>query len=131
MTGSMSASLATSMLNQNDPQTVRDGAPAYLLMIDGFITDSPDNPAVLMAGARLYSSYASAFVDDPVRAGRMSKKAKQYGLHALCVFDERTCDIWEQPFDEFEQVVTSLAPRRHRRHLRGGLGMGDVGESEQ
>ncbi len=109
MTGRMSASLATSMLNQNDPETVRDGAPAFLLMVDGFIADAPDNPDVLMAGARLYSSYASAFVDDPARARLMSAKAKLYGLHGLCVSDERTCDIWEKPFDEFEAVITSLA----------------------
>jgi len=108
MTGSMSESLANSMLNQNDPQTVRDGAPAYLLMIDGFIADAPDNPNLLMAGARLYSSYASAFVDDPTRAALMSNKAKRYGLHALCVTDDRTCDIWEQPFDEFEAVINKI-----------------------
>ena len=43
-TGRMSESLATSILNQNDPETVRQGAPAYLLMIDGFIADDPEDP---------------------------------------------------------------------------------------
>ena len=43
---------------------MRDGAPAYLLMIDGLIEGDPQNEDLLLAGAKLYGSYTSAFVDD-------------------------------------------------------------------
>lgn len=108
LTGQMSESLASSILNQNDPETVRQGAPAYLLMIDGFIVDDPENPNVLMTGAKLYASYASAFVDDPSRAKVMSLKARDYGRSALCLSDRTTCGIWESPYDEFEPVINAL-----------------------
>jgi hypothetical protein len=111
MTGRLSESLATSILNQNDPQTVRDGAPAYLIMIDGFIADAPDNPEVHLAGARLYASYASAFVTDPARARIMSDKAKAYGQRGLCLAARHTCEVWERPYDEFEGVITALGAR--------------------
>lgn len=104
----MSESLASSILNQNDPETVRQGAPAYLLMVDGFIADDPDNPDVLMTGARLYASYAGAFVDDDVRARLMSVKARDYGRSALCLSNQKTCGIWEKPYDQFEPVIEAL-----------------------
>ena len=108
LTGRMSESLATSILNQNDPETVRQGAPAYLLMIDGFISDDPENADVLMTGTKLYASYAGTFVDDPARAKLMSVKARDYGRAALCLSNETTCGIWEKPYDQFETVVQAL-----------------------
>jgi len=104
----MAESLATSILNQNDPETVRQGAPAYLLMIDGFITDDPENPDVLMTGAQLYASYAGAFVDDPARAKLMSVKARDYGRTALCLSNKTTCGMWEKPYDQFEKIIEAL-----------------------
>ncbi len=111
LTGRMSESLASSILNSNDPETVRQGAPAYLLMIDGFITDDPENPNVLMAGARLNASYAGAFVADDARAKLMSLKARDYGRTALCLSNKTTCGIWEEPYDQFETVIEALGPK--------------------
>ena len=45
--------LSAAVLNQNDPETVRDGAPAYLLLLDSFLEGSPDDPALLEAAAKL------------------------------------------------------------------------------
>ena len=36
-TNEMAENLSAAILNQDDPETVRDGAPAYLLMLDSFI----------------------------------------------------------------------------------------------
>lgn len=111
MTGRMANSLARAIVNENDPETVRQGAPAYLLMVDGFIADDPENPAVLMAGAQLYASYAGAFVDDHHRAGLMAVKARDYGRKALCLTRRETCGIWERPYDEFEAVVNRIGAK--------------------
>jgi hypothetical protein len=101
----MAESLATAMVNQNDPETVRQGAPAYLVLIDGLIADDPDDPGVLMAGAQLYSSYSGAFVDDPDRAGRLSLKGRDYGWRALCQTRKPSCGSWTRPYEEFEKIV--------------------------
>ena len=42
-TGDLSDNLSRAVLEQNDPETVRQGAPAFLLMLDGFIGGDPDN----------------------------------------------------------------------------------------
>ena len=40
-TTGLAESLTNAVLDQNDPETVRQGAPAYLLLIDGLIADNP------------------------------------------------------------------------------------------
>ena len=40
-TQGMAEDLAAAIRNQDDPQTVRDGAPAYLLLIDSLIAGDP------------------------------------------------------------------------------------------
>lgn len=76
--------LGSAILNQDDPETVRDGAPAYLLLIDSFAQKESASGAMLEAAAELYSAYAAVFVDDPQRAKRLSKRARNYGERALC-----------------------------------------------
>jgi hypothetical protein len=107
-TGRLADSLAEALVNQNDPETVRQGAPAYLVLIDGLIADDPDNPDVLLAGAELYSSYAGAFVDDPERAKRLARKGRDYGLAGLCAKRRRTCGIETAPYEQFEGAVNRL-----------------------
>jgi hypothetical protein len=80
----MSQHLAGALLDQNDPETVRQGAPAYLLLADSLIADDPENSALLQGGARLYAAYASAFVSDPARAQRLTRRAVDYADRALC-----------------------------------------------
>lgn len=46
-------------MDNDDPDVVRDGAPAFLLMFDGFIRNSPESEGLLLAGAQLNSGYAS------------------------------------------------------------------------
>lgn len=110
LTGRLAGGLATAMLSQNDPETVREGAPAFLLMIDGFLAESPDDPELLMTAARLYSSYTGAFVNDPARARVLSVKGREYGWQALCLSNRRLCGAWERPYEEFEEMIDALGP---------------------
>jgi len=110
-TSGLAESLTNAVLDQNDPETVRQGAPAYLLLIDGLIADNPNNSELLMAGAGLYSSYAGAFVDDPERASRLSRKGRDYGWAAWCRTEKDACEIWSAPYEDFERVVGAMGPR--------------------
>jgi hypothetical protein len=107
-TSRLANSLANALVNQNDPETVRQGAPAYLVLIDGLIADDPNNSDVLLAGAQLYSSYASAFVEDPERAKRLALKGRDYAWQGLCASERSTCGIWTEPYEVFESTVRSL-----------------------
>ncbi len=104
----MASNLSYTILNSDDPKTVSDGAPAYLLLMDSFLVDSPDNPDLLQSGAGLYGAYASIFVSDPVRAKRMSEKALGYAERALCISDKELCQIRKQNFDIFSSYANQI-----------------------
>src|SRR5210317_1829657 len=74
-TSEMADNINLAIKNQDDPETVREGAPAYMLMIDGLIEGDPENENLLLAGSRLYGSYRAAFVNDPARAQRLAHRS--------------------------------------------------------
>jgi len=70
---------------QPDPAIVRDGSPAYIMLVDGLIEAYPNNGELLTAGCQAYTVYASSFVEDsdPGKAAILYAKAKKYGFRAL------------------------------------------------
>lgn len=107
-TSDMSDNLSSAVLDQNDPETVRQGAPAFLLMIDGFISGDPDNQALLLSGSRLYGAYASAFVDDAARQKRLAGKSYDYGRQAVCLSHKDFCAVIDKPLAAFNEHVTDF-----------------------
>ena len=95
------------MLNQEDPETVRSGAPAYLLLIDGLIADSPDDIKLLLVGARLYSAYAGGLVEETGRRKQLTAKSKDYAARALCSQNPRLCDAERMPFERFGATLNT------------------------
>jgi hypothetical protein len=105
--GGLADGLSHAILNQDDPATVRDGAPAYLLLLDGMIEQSPEDRKLLIAGARLNGAYATVFIENPERARHMADKALVYARRALCEDHPSFCDQKKQRYDKF---VPLLAP---------------------
>ena len=94
--------------NHDDPATVQAGAPAYLLLLDGFIDESPDDPDLLIAGARLNGVYATVFVEDPERARHLSGKARAYAGRALCLRHPPMCAQDRRHFDELAPLLAAM-----------------------
>jgi len=109
-TSGLADDVSSAIVDQPDPLLVRDGGPAYLILIDGLIAGSPNNEELLLAGARLYSSYASAFIEDPLRSSALNAKARSYGERALCIKDEALCASIVGPFDAFETELQQTGP---------------------
>jgi len=97
----LAGNLNRAIMNQDDPQIVRDGAPAYLLMLDSFVEGAPENEAVLGAAAELYAAYGVIFVDDPIRARKLTTRGRDYGRRTLCASEPRLCGIWDLPYEGF------------------------------
>jgi len=103
--------LSTAMLNQDDPEIVRAGAPSYLLLLDSFIEGDPDNPDILAAGATLYASYGAVFANDELRAMRLTTRARNYGARSICEAYQSSCDWPGATYDEF---IATLDGVEHR-----------------
>lgn len=103
--------VSSAVLNQTDPETVRDGAPAYLLLLDSLVEGNPDDPAVLQAAAELYASYGAVFADDPARAKRLTERARRYGARSLCIEYRPACRWDEQDYSAFRDTLDGLGSR--------------------
>jgi len=103
--------LASAILDSGDMELVRDGAPAYLLLIDGLLAGSPDDAGLLSTAARLNSAYAGAFVEETDRARHMHDKALDMARHAVCEKIKDGCDLERVDFKIFETWLTARKPK--------------------
>ena len=108
----LAGNLTTAMVNQDDPAIVRDGAPAYLLMLDSFVEGSPDSSAVLAAASELYAAYGVVFVDEPLRAQRLTARAQSYGQRAICASVVELCESWKLPYEAFVEQLAFVKPKQ-------------------
>jgi hypothetical protein len=106
--------LGNAVLNSDDPATVGDGLPAYLLLLDSLIAgqkpDDRNGASTLLAAAKLNSAYAGNFTgDDKERAQRLSKKSFDYARRATCLQDATLCAALDQDIDAFTAAVNADA----------------------
>ncbi|MCW8919295.1 MAG: TRAP transporter TatT component family protein [Gammaproteobacteria bacterium] len=105
ITSRLGNNLSNAILNQDDPETVKAGAPAYLLLLDSLIEGNPRDATILIAGARLYSVYDAVFVEDAERGQRLSSKARGYARRAICLKQDALCAVDQGPFTEMLPVL--------------------------
>lgn len=106
--GNLPGQLSLVLLDHPDPETVRDGAPAYLVMTDALIAADPENSELLAAGARLYAFYAITFIEDPERRRRLAGRARDYGYRALCAHEKTACHLVAGPYDLFQAGLSEF-----------------------
>ncbi|MBW2037979.1 MAG: TRAP transporter TatT component family protein [Deltaproteobacteria bacterium] len=100
--------VARSSYKQSDLRIIREGMPAYLMLIDGMIEAWPDNEQLLISAAQSYSSFASAFVEnqDKEYAKLLYGRAKEYALRSL---EKRGFkEPIQRSFDDFKEALKDL-----------------------
>ncbi len=105
ITGRLADGLSGAIADHPDPATVRDGGPAYLLMVDGLLRNDPDNANLLRAAAELYATYADVYVDEPERIQTLTDRGLSYGLRAVCASEAGACGLREMDFSAFEAAL--------------------------
>lgn len=113
----LAAQLGSAITNSDDPATVRDGLPAYLLLIDGLVEGqapgNPRNAGLLFAAAELNGAYAGNFTgDDAARAKRLAAKAMDYARRGTCAQDAALCAVIDGSVEDFETALAA-APARN------------------
>ena len=100
--------VANSANKQSDLRVVREGMPAYLMLIDGMVEAMPNNARLLITAAQAYASFASAFVEDADKeyARTLYEKAKKYALRALELRGLK--QPLTRSFDDFENALNRL-----------------------
>jgi hypothetical protein len=107
-TARLADNLGKAVLDADDPATVADGLPAYLLLLDGLLQGDPDNVGTLLAAAQLNGAYAGNFVgDDAARGQRMAAKALRLARHATCVRSKALCDALDRDPGRFAEALAA------------------------
>jgi hypothetical protein len=103
--------VAKSSYKQSDLRILREGMPAYLMLIDGLIQAWPDNDQLLIAGSQSYSTFASVFVEDQDKeyANLLYERGKQYALRSLEIRGLK--NPLQSPFDDFKEGLQRLGKK--------------------
>ena len=108
VTSQLAGDLADSILNSEDIDTVREGVPAYLLLIDSFLRSSPDSVDLLLAASNLNGAF-SVLVEDEARIKLLSNKALRYAEQAACTGKRTLCDLRGDDFEGFNARLKDMA----------------------
>ena len=110
--GTLLQEIARSSSKQSDIMIIREGAPAYLMLIDGLIEAYPKNQKLLVAGAQAYSAFAAVFSgeEDRDKARQLYFKGREYGLRAL---SKRKAfrELLPKPLDQFKTSLKEFGTR--------------------
>jgi hypothetical protein len=90
----LAAQLGTAILASDDPATVRDGLPAYLLLLDALLVDDGNGDGA-----------------DRDRARRLAGKGLGYARRGVCVQSAPLCSALDGDVDTFVAAVAA-APER-------------------
>jgi len=103
--------LPRAIADQPDPELARSALPAYLLLSDALVEGDPDNPRLLAAAARLYTSYAALFVRSPEREKVLADRGFGYGQRALCARRDDACGLADRKLREVEEMLPRFGHR--------------------
>lgn len=114
---SFSNNLNQAVMSNNDAQTVMQGLPAYLILLDGFIESDPEDEDLLIASSKLMSAYAS-LIDTQIsqmaeedeyqqqilrtQQKKLNDKALKRSAKAICLYEEDYCDLITIKYAEFK-----------------------------
>ena len=105
----LGSNLQQVMLDSDDPDTVTEAIPAYLLLQEAILASDPENVALLASTARLYAAYAALLTDQDAdrieRTERLSNKALQLASRAACLHRDQLCGLQSLTYADFSDVI--------------------------
>jgi len=112
----------------NDPKTIMQGLPAYLIFLDGLIESDPEDEDLLMSSSKLINAYSALLgaelemmssntEDDQFTYQKQSIKEQQKKLAikalkrasgASCIYEDYLCDLTTLKYDEFVKRIEKI-----------------------
>ncbi len=100
--------LAATILEFDDPETIKKGVPSYLILVSSMIKGDPENADLLESGSQLYGAYASGFTDSAESKKALANRAFSYASRAMCIRNKKLCDVRKISYFEFEKRLKSV-----------------------
>lgn len=99
--------LTDSLYRQKDIQLVEDGAPSYLILIEGLLYSRPTNKTLLRTAIQLFNAYSGAFIEDKDRKVIFADKTKKWSMDLLRTYPSFR-KIENGSFEDFEKWVKTI-----------------------
>lgn len=103
-----SQDLSATILEFDDPETIKKGVPTYLILVSSMIKSDPENPDLLESGAQLYGAYASGFTDTADSKRTLANRAFDYASRAMCIRNTGFCQVKSISYFEYEKLLGSV-----------------------
>lgn len=104
--------LSATIQRHDDPETVRQALPAYLLLTDSMVRGDDTNIELLLSASRLYGAYASLFVEPGERKRKLAGRAFIYAHRALCLHvgnsNVTACNLKNASYAQFEKSLAKF-----------------------
>lgn len=116
--------MAQATLDQTDPETVAEAAPAYLLLFDSLIDANPDDADYLRDAAGLYALFGDLLIKDKGRAKLLSERSFAYANRAICSEEDALCGLSQLAYEPFQtrlECFAELAPTLRVVYLQSWL----------
>ncbi len=99
----------------DEPSLIREGLPAYILLLEARLESRPNDSDLRLTTARMTASYATLFSNESDRQGRMagrrlSERALEHAQIGACRQADRLCDLHQLDFDSFRVRLQALRP---------------------
>lgn len=101
-------SLNRTVLNFEDPETVAQAVPTLLIISENFASADDASAESQLSASRLYGAYSGAFVKEPTRQAKLSKKSFEYAVSGACKTDKKWCDINQFDNEQFDELTSNL-----------------------
>ncbi len=104
-TQDFSGHLKQTIMDHNDPATVTDALPAYLLMMEASTAGDNASENQLLSTAQFYCAYLSLLPEDVMRKQRLSQRSLDLALRGACLHDDSWCGLQQKSFAELEALL--------------------------
>ncbi len=121
---SFTNNLNTAIKTSNDPQTIMQALPAYIVLLDGLIEGDADNEETLLASVNLMNAYSSLLgsqidiIEDipdyeilKIRNQQkiLNQKALDRASKAICIYKEFYCRITVIKYSELYTLLNRMS----------------------
>lgn len=101
-------SLNRTVLNFEDPETVAQAVPTLLILSENFASSDDASAESQLSASRLYGAYSGAFVTEPKRQAKLSKKSFKYAISGACKTDKKWCGLSQFDSEQFDALISKL-----------------------
>jgi len=120
---SFTNNLNTAITSSNDPQTIMQALPAYIVLLDALVESDPQDKATLLASVNLMNAYSSLLgsqydlVEDlpdyeinKINKQRktLNQKALNRAEKAICIYKEKFCNLTQIKFNNLTLMLEDL-----------------------